>query len=116
MELWIFYVGLVLLVGLFARFYSTETFADIRNELISEHVPEQAPERVYKPESWCLLSETVLGRTCVRSDACSASSRFSSYDACVLTEASALPLGISDSLHQFYRPFMSPNVQRSHTY
>jgi hypothetical protein len=116
MELWIFYVGLVLLVGLFARFYSTETFSDIRNELIPEHVPEQAPERVYKPESWCLLSETVLGRTCVQSDACSASSRFSSYDACVLTEASALPLGISDSLHQFYRPFMSPNVQISHTY
>jgi hypothetical protein len=107
-----FYVGLLLLVGIFARFYSTEAFSDI----LLETPIEQAPERVYTPESWCLLSETVLGRTCVQSSACAPSSRFSSYESCTLTEASALPLGVSDSLHQYYRPFMSPYIQRSYTY
>ncbi len=78
---------------------------------------EQAPEprSVYKPESWCLLSETVLGRTCVRNEACAPSARYSSEEACTLTEASALPLGIAH-LDKYYRPFISPMLQRTTTF
>ena len=106
MELWAFYVGLVLLVGLFVRYYSMTGFSLHFPTISGFQTIEQAPERVYKPESWCLLSETVLGRTCVRNDACAPTARFSSEDACMLSEASALPLGTT-RLDQYYTPFMS---------
>lgn len=108
MEWLAFYMGLVLLIGL-VRYYSINGFSNP-----NKHV-EQAPERVYIPQSWCLLSETVLGRTCVKSEACAPSARYSSEEACTLTEASALPLGIPH-LDKYYRPFMSPMLQRTKTF
>jgi hypothetical protein len=120
MEWLAFYMGLVLLIGLLLRYYSIYGFSNISISGFQEKQPEQAPEpttfkSVYKPESWCLLSETVLGRTCVRSEACAPTARYPSHEACTLTDASALPLGIAH-LDQYYRPFMAPLTQQKTTF
>ena len=53
----------------------------------------QAPERVYTPESWCLMSEDVLGRWCSPNIAtCPAHRFYTSREACELVDASAMPL------------------------
>jgi len=116
MELWLFYVGLLFLVGLFLPQILTYPFSNhIYSGFEVEHA-EQAPERVWKPETWCLVSETVLGRTCVRSNACAPAHQFTSEKACTLTEASPLPLGIADPLGAYYRPFMNPYSTQKETY
>jgi hypothetical protein len=62
----------------------------------------QAPERVYKPESWCLMSEDVLGRWCSPNIAtCPAHRFYTSREACELVDASAMPLTFSVSSNSF---------------
>ncbi len=119
--LWPFYVSLVLLVGLFVQGYFTSPFLNSIHSGFEDTPPQppqppQAPERVWKPEIWCLVSETVLGRTCVRTNTCAPAHQFASEEACTLTEASPLPLGIADPLGAYYRPFMNPNSQQKDTY
>ncbi len=116
MELWLFYVGLLFLVGLFLPRLFVEPFSTHIYSGFQDVNTPQLPERVWKPEAWCLVSETVLGRTCVRSNACSPENQYASEEACTLTEASSLPLGIADPLARFYRPFMSPYTHQTNTY
>ena len=75
----------------------------------------QAHARVYRPESWCLVGENTLGRYCVRSDSCGPLERFPSREACEYTEASAMPLGVTEEGGLIMNPFLS-RERRYHTF
>jgi hypothetical protein len=84
------------------------------------HAPSmQLDPRTYRPENWCLLSENTVGRFCIqvpKSDQCHPKHLFPSREACEMTEASAMPLGISNTDGRFHSPLMQPGRNLATTY
>jgi hypothetical protein len=112
MEWWdIMWFALVLLLtGLALRLFAYTPMAPAP---ASGSNDEQAPERIYRPQTWCFVGENTLGRYCVQSDSCSPMDRFPSRETCEYVEASALPLGVTGEGGLHYTPFMSRETRYS---
>jgi hypothetical protein len=112
---------IVLVVGGIIKFSG---FFDISKEgFDSVAAPSPGPTipdpREYRPENWCLLSENTVGRFCIKMkkpEQCDPKNLFVSRDACEMTDASALPLGISNTQGRFHSTFMEPRRNFATTY
>jgi hypothetical protein len=115
----IYLFGLLLVTGWILKYFAYTPFpAPVAAPSLAPTTPTSptTDPRAYVPESWCFVGENTLGRYCIKSEKCGPLDRFPSREACELTEASALPLGVTKDGGLVYNPFMQPKAARYHTF
>lgn len=112
----VYLFGLLLVVGWALRYFATPFPAPAPATIPTDASPPIPDPRTYVPESWCFVGENTLGRYCIKSEKCGPLDRFPSREACELTEASALPLGITKEGGLVYHSFIQPRQVRYHTF
>ncbi len=120
----VYLFGLLLVTGWILKYFAYTPFpapaaapvsAPTATTTTTPTPPTDDP-RTYVPESWCFVGENTLGRYCIQSEKCGPLDRFPSREACELTEASALPLGVTKEGGLVHNPFMQPKAVRYHTF